>query len=211
MISKIIYTIWLNHNPEYPPIVKKCIESQKIEGYEHKVITLENCYKGSQYVNTALEMAKKTGHTKYFVKASDWLRMYHIHETGGIFLDADMEILPGKNFDDMLDNRMFTSNEVYGLAANCGFGSEKGHPFIKKYIDWIEANYRGDGDMVFEPGIRAFSDLMWITNKEEQGIKFYGTDVFHPYKHGTEEVNVTENTRVYHHFINSWCGKISKI
>jgi len=52
---------------------------------------------------------------------------------------------------------------------------------------------------------------MWITNKEEQGIKFYGTDVFHPYKHGTEEVNVTENTRVYHHFINSWCGKISKI
>lgn len=196
--------MWLSDKPELPKLISRCIESQKIPGYEHRIITLDNCYKGSKYVTEALNKWSETGDIKFIVKASDWLRCYHVWDEGGIYLDGDMEVLPGKNFDDMLDNRMFTENEVYGLTANAGFGAEKGHPFLKEYLRRVEDNFRGDGDMIFDPGIRAFADLMWITNKQEQGIKIYPTEVFFPYKHGTEEFNITPDTRVFHHYANTW-------
>jgi len=204
MIPRKILTIWLSKK-EMPKFIKRCIDSQKIVGYEHKVITLQNYYKGSEYVNKSLEMADKTGEAKWFVKASDYLRVYHIWDEGGIYLDADMEVLPNKNFDDLLDNRMFTENEVYGMPANAGFGAEKGHPFLKVYLDRIEQNFKGDGDLVFEPGVRAFADLLWVANKEKDGIKIYPTEMFFPYKHGTKEINITSLTKVFHHYANTWC------
>jgi hypothetical protein len=212
MIPKRIITIWLSNRKEFPVLIERCINSQKIEGYEHKIITLENCYRGSKYVNEALAMAEKTGEVKWFVKASDWLRVYHIWDEGGIYLDADMEVLPNKNFDDLLDNRMFTENEVYGMPANAGFGAEKGHSFLKRYLDRIEENFKGDGDLVFEPGVRAFADLIWIADKEKEGIKIYNTELFFPYKHGTKEINITPDTRVFHHYANTWCdNNLSKL
>ena len=108
----------------------------------------------------------------WFVKASDYLRVYHIWEEGGIYLDADMEVLPNKNFDDMLDNRMFTENEVYGMPANAGFGAEKGHPLLKRYLDRIESNFKGDGDLIFEPGVRAFADIVWVADRKKRELKF---------------------------------------
>lgn len=196
-IPKNIFTIWLTFEEgPLPPLIQRCIESQKLPGYTHKLITLDNCYKGSRYVNEAIGKARELfwagnpageeiiGHVNWLVKGSDWLRCYHICEEGGIFLDADMEVLPGKNFDDLLDNRFFTEREVYGYAANSGFGSEAGHPFLKEYMEKVESNFRGDGFMVFEPGVRAFTDLMWTYEHNqrlmETGIRIYDTNMFFP-------------------------------
>lgn len=204
-IQKRIFTVWLSPpGKETPKLVQRCIESQKIPGYEHIVITMENCYKGSSYVNECLEEYYKTDNVKFLVKASDYLRVWHVWNESGIYLDADMLVLPGKNFDDLLDNRFFTENEVCGNTANAGFGAEKGHPFLKEYMRRVEDNFKGGGDMVYDPGIRAFSDLMWITNKEEQGIKIYPTSIFFPYNHTTEEVRILPDTKVVHFFMGTW-------
>lgn len=206
--------MWLQFSDEpWPPLIQRCIASQKIPGYEHVTITMENYYKGSKYVNEAMAKAKSlydAGEKKkavtWIVKASDWLRCWHTNELGGIYLDADMEVLPGKNFDDLLDNRFFTENEVYGLTANAGFGSEAHHPFLTEYVRRVEDNFRGDGEMVFDPGIRAFADLMWITDKEKDGIVIYDTKMFFPYHHGSGAIDITPETKVYHHYTNTWCG-----
>ena len=59
MIRKKIWTIWLSlDNKPLSPLIQRCIDSQKIPGYEHEIITLDNCYKGSAYVKEALEKAK---------------------------------------------------------------------------------------------------------------------------------------------------------
>lgn len=212
MIPKNIMTCWLSFKKDWPFLVNRCIESQKLPGYTHKVITLENCYRQSNYVNECLEKAEKMfqagekEYVRWLTKASDWLRCWHICEEGGVYLDADMEVLPGKNFDDLLNCRFFTENEVYGMTANAGFGSEPGHPFLKEYLRRVEDNFRGSGEMVFDPGIRAFADLMWITDKEANGIVFLDTSVFFPYKHGPETIEITPETRVFHHYAGTWCG-----
>jgi hypothetical protein len=201
MIPRTIFTVWLSENPIVPELIEKCVKSQQIEGYSHHIITLANYETSSQYVREAIAGKK-------WVKASDYLRCEYMLNHGGIYLDADMEVLPGKNFDDLLGFRMFTEFEVAGLYANAGFGAEPGHPVIKAYIYRVEANYRGSGDLVFEPGIRTFNDICWAADKST--FTMIGTDVFHPYNHLTGAVNVTPNTKVYHHYLKSWVAEAQK-
>jgi hypothetical protein len=219
MIPKRIITTWLTFKPKpWPALIQRCLDSQKLPGYEQFVITIDNSYLGSSYVNEAIDKAKRLyeagkpvtcpddNYATWLVKASDWLRCYHTCDLGGIYLDADMEVIPGKNFDDLLDCDFFTETEVYGLYSNCGFGSIAGHWFLKEYLKKIEDNFLGTGVMVFEPGIRAFADQMWATINQhrDQGIKIYDTKLFHPYQHGSELVDVKPETKVYHHYAQSW-------
>ena len=193
MIPKKIWTIWLGG--EMPELAKVCIETQKLPGYEHCLITLDNCYRGSQYVNDAIE-------AKRWVKAADWLRMYYLYTEGGIYLDADMEVLPGKNFDHLLDCDMFIPREECGHYANCGLGAVAGQPALKAYLDRVENNFKGAGDLVYEPGIRTFSDILWLADKSK--IVMLSPDSFFPYNWQTCRTTITPNTLVFHHYAKSW-------
>lgn len=200
MIPKKIFTMWLNDNPEIPAINKECIETQKIPGYEHILITLDTCFKDSRYVQECIAV-------KHWVKASDWLRMYYLYNFGGIFLDADMRILPGKNFDALLNNRMFLAREVAGLWANSALGAVPQHPLLKEYLCHVEDNYRGDGELVFQPGIRAFDDVFWKKDLQALGVKVCPTDMFFPYSHLNGQTNITSETIVMHLYQKSWLPK----
>lgn len=201
MIPKKIFTVWLNDNPGYPPLVERCIASQQIPGYEHHVITLENCDRSYSYVRDAIS-------TKNWVKASDFIRCQYMYDNGGIYLDADMEVLPNKNFDALLDCSIFTCIEPCSLYANSAFGAEPGHLIIRKYIERVENNFKGTGDLILLPGIQTFHDIFWIVRNagrlDEMGVKVVGTDYFFPYNHVTNVENITDNTLVKHHFMRSW-------
>jgi hypothetical protein len=171
------------------------METHKIPGYKYKIITLDNCFKDSKYVNEAIS-------AKRWVKASDWLRMHELYVNGGIHLDADMEVLPGKNFDHLLDCDMFIPMEECGHYGNAGLGSIPGHPILKNYLNRISNNFQGAGDLVYEPGIRAFSDVCWIADKTK--IKLLPPHIFFPYNHDTRQTVIKSDTLVFHHYAKSW-------
>jgi hypothetical protein len=195
VIPRIIWTIWLNDNPEIPELAQECIATQKLQGYEHRFITLENCYNGHQYIQDALRVKK-------WVKACDFLRMHYLYTEGGIYLDADTKVL--KPFDDMLHNRLFCGVEANGYYATGVVGAEPFHPLVGLYLHRIGTNFKGDGDMIFEPGIRAWSDLIFIADRQELGLKVYDRDYFYPYYHGDGTTVMTENTHTYHFYMKSW-------
>ena len=194
MIPKRIYTIWLSEKP-MPELVTKCIASQKIPGYQHILITLDNCDRESQYVRECIE-------AKHWVKASDYLRMYYLYTEGGIYLDADMEILPGKNFDHLLNCKMYIPKEECGHAGNCGLGAEPRQQVLKTYLDRVENNFKGSGDLVYDPGIRCFSDVIWLADKTD--MIFLPPHVFFPYNHQTRKTEIKPDTLCFHHFMKSW-------
>jgi len=211
MIPKTIWTMWLNDNPEIPAVNKECIETQKIPGYEHHLITLTDYYQfyndpnivgdgGYRYLQECIE-------AKHWVKASDYLRIFLLKEHGGIFLDADMRILPGKNFDALLNNRMFLSREVAGLWANSSLGSEPNHPLLVEYLHHVADNYRGSGELVFQPGIRAFDDVFWKKDLDALGVKVCPTEMFFPFNHLNGTTNITSETIVMHLYQKSWLPK----
>jgi len=206
MIPKRIITYWINDKglEALSPLHRKCGETHKIPGYDYKIITIEDCKGISPYVDGCLKNNR-------FVKASDYMRMWYLLKYGGILLDFDMEVLPNQNFDDLLDCRMFTSFECCGLTANAGMGAEPGHELIKEYLRVLDDNFRGEGELVFEPGIKAFHDVFWklkalpgqdVGNKH--GIRWTDTRMFFPFNHVTGKTDIQPWTKVMHHYAKSW-------
>ena len=203
VIPKILWTTWLGETP--PDLVKRCIETQQKcaqdFGYEHRILDNDYASNFNGYVEECLIRKDVKG----YVKASDWLRCYALLEEGGIYIDADMEILPGKNFDHLLNYKMFVPKDPQGHFGNAGFGAEVGHPLLKHYLDRISDNFKGEGELVYEPGIRAFSDMFYISDVSE--IKILTPDYFFPYNHQTGKEEITPNTLVKHYYLDSWIDK----
>jgi len=195
-IPKRIFTIWLNDDPVLPEIVTQCVESQKIPGYEHKILTLADCPKGIPYLDAALA-AKK------WVKASDYLRLHELYERGGIYCDADTEILPGKNFDDMLSFTLFTGSEDSKYVMNGTLGAIPKHPVIKQCLDELTSKFQGDDEHVFEAAQQLLTPLVYHAS-DYPDVKVFSPEYFCPYNHARGTINVTANTRTFHHFAKSW-------
>ena len=140
---------------------------------------------------------------KNWVKAADFLKIYYLYIDGGIYLDADVEVLT--NFDDLLSDRLFMGKEEsIGFFSNAIIGAEAGHPTLGEYLNKVEQNFRGDGDLVFEAGMRLWTDVVtWAQNKD-LGIKIYPQEYFMPFDNITKQENITPNSRTKHYFSSSW-------
>jgi len=191
MINKSIATIWLNDDPAIPEDIAYWISTQKLPGYEHRLITLNN-YKDilptpfiPPYLQGAID-AKK------WAKAADYLRMVYIFHFGGIYLDADTSVI--KPFpDDVLNNPMFITREANGFCPNGVFGAVPEHSYVEAWL--LEAD-----KWSYEQGME-----LWTTIVSGGPLaKEYPAEYFVPYDHQTGIINVTPNTITYHHYKKSW-------
>ncbi len=185
MIPKRIITIWLSEDPT-PEIVLKCNESKNIPGYEHIIITLDNVYRGSNYVNKCLE-------NKDWVRAADYLRLHYLNDSGGIYLDADAEVVG--NFNDIIHNRMFVFTEASKYINNGYIGSERNHPFLNYVLNIMEHCFRFDQNL-FWTGMQFFAESYYISDREGLGMRIFDQDDL--------------ETRVKHHAMKSWVEKNEK-
>lgn len=195
MIPKIIWTIWVG-DAEIPTWVQDCIKTHWIEGYEHRFINSENCYKDAPYVRECLE-AKK------WAKAADYLRIYYLYNYGGVYLDSDVTVLPGKNFDSFLGDTIFCGLEENGFASNAIIGSVPEHPLMETYLRGVETNFIGSGDMVFQPGMYYWTEMVKFSDHRNDVVK-YPPEYFLPYNHHMDRLKLTENSVCIHHFNKSW-------
>lgn len=195
MIPKRIISMWIGKT--MPEEMKACVETHKLKGYEH--LWIDN---GS--------VVDEEFHTEYFEeclkaerwgKLSDYLRMCYLEKYGGIYLDADTKIL--KPFDDVLDNEMFVCEEPNYFIANGVVGSVEHHPILIDYLGKLTRNFRGTGELVFQPGMGLWTECI------KQGpymnrLKIYPQDWFLPYDWQSGKTNVTENSHTMHLYLQTW-------
>lgn len=190
MIPKIIYTIWLSE-VETPLLVKRCVETHKLPGYEHRMITLDNCFKDHKYVQDGLR-ARRWG------KVCDYLRCHYLIETGGIYLDADIEILPGKNFDHLLNRDIFAAVEFNRWISTAAMGAEKGNLLLTDLLKETVLKFKGDDIFYFESSLELFTPRMYAHGKA------LPSEYFYPYNHCNGTVDITDKTICYHHYMKTW-------
>lgn len=196
-IPKRIISIWLSKG-DTPVLIKKCLETHKQPGYEHVMITLENCYMGL-YVQECLNPGSVCKPRGRYAKATDYLRMWYLNSLGGIYLDADVEII--KPLDDrLLQDSMFCCEEENGYVSNAIVGSEAGHPILQDYLGKVDRNFIGSGDLIFNPGMFLWTEIV----RSSTGVKRYPPDFFLPYNHHLDRLKMTDNTYTIHHFSRSW-------
>ncbi len=190
--------MWIG--PEMPELVKKCISTHKLLGYEHLWIDngsiIDEEFK-TPYFHECL-LAGQWG------KLSDYLRICYLEKYGGIYLDADTTVL--KPFDDVLDHELFCCEEENMFVANGIIGAVPHHPMLAHYKKLIEENFRGSGELVFQPGMFLWTELV-KHSKWTPGIKIYSAEWFLPYNHQNDTLNITENSHCVHHYLKSWIKK----
>lgn len=211
-IPKIIHYCWLSQD-EFPELIQKCIDSwkEKLPDYEIK------CWNTLNFDVNICRYTSEAFQEKKYAFVSDYVRLYALYNEGGIYLDSDIEVI--KSFDDLLNNRAFTCFENDHSVAAWIFGSEKGNPLFKEFMDYYK-----DRKFILEDGKYDLTPnpVAITATCVEKGLKLNGTlqklsditiypqEYFCPYNRATEELNCTENTYAIHYFNGAWISKEKK-
>lgn len=206
-IPKTIHYCWFG-GKEKPEIVKKCMESWKMQLHDYKIIEWnENNFNIglNSYVNEAYNSRK-------YAFVSDYVRVYALYHYGGIYLDTDVEV--NKSFNDLLYNHSFWGFEQENFIATSTIGAEKGNSLIKEFLDSYSDKRFINSDGTFntltnvasitklleDKGLRSNGEYQEIANL---GV-FYPQTYFSPYDYINCRSFITEKTYTIHHFYKSW-------
>lgn len=212
MIPKIIHYCWLGED-EYPPLVKKCIQSwkEKLPGWELRLWD-KSCI---EEINEP--WVKEAYQAKVYSHASDYIRLYAVYKYGGFYLDTDVEII--KNFTPLLNLEyvigMENSDRNYIEAAT--FGAQAGNEFLYKCMESYHLRHfiKEDGSYdysfmipnVMKHNIENISVLRNISDYKSasSAIQVFECKFFSPKNCDTSKFDqLTKETFSIHHFRGSW-------
>lgn len=211
-IPKIIHFCWLSED-EYPELIEKCIDSwkKKLPDYEIK------CWNTKNFDVNICRYTKEAFQAKKYAFVSDYVRLYALYHEGGIYLDSDIEVL--KSFDDLLNDVAFTCFENDHAVAAWIFGSEKGNPLFKEFMDYYEDKVfimpNGEYNLTPNPvpiTNKCVEEGLTLNGQKQKlcNITIYPQEYFCPYNRATEELDITENTYAIHYFNGSWISDKKK-
>jgi glycosyltransferase involved in cell wall biosynthesis len=218
MIPKIIHWCWFDKGDKkpLPPVVQQCISSwnKYCPGWEIKLwneanfdITL------NRFTHEAYD-AGKLG----FVP--DYIRAYLLYTYGGVYLDADLELL--QNIDLLLENKAFTgveNNYDQGGWLGTGIiGSEAGHPYFKALMDVYDKerfiypdgsiNIRCTSNYVFSNAFQAmYSRKIPKETTVFSDMKLYAKEILYPHNRAA----ATSDSVSLHHVMATWASLVSVV
>jgi mannosyltransferase OCH1-like enzyme len=200
MIPKIINYCWMGGKPK-PLKIQQCIQSWKDIMPDYEIIE----WNESNFNIDIYPYVREAYNKKMYAFVNDYIRLWCLYNFGGLFLDADVEVL--KPLDRFLTHRCFTGHENDTLLVTATMGSEKNHPWIKMLLDWYK-----DGKFEKVPNTWLITTLSqpWIEKKEngftylKEDVIIYPIEYFDPYDWGFINTPITENTYTIHHFMGSW-------
>lgn len=197
MIPKIIHFCWLSGEP-FPPLVNHCIQSWKQILYDYEFILWD----ASRINLNSSIWLKQSYEAKKYAFAADYIRFYALYYYGGIYLDADVEVL--KSFNPLLQQKQFVGEEAGGIIEAAVIGVEKGLAWIKECLDYYQDRpfVKVDGSYDMKPVPILVSKV--LSNKNIEIKPFY---FFSPKDYNIGKICVNENTYTIHHFDGKWLKK----
>lgn len=197
MIPKIIHFCWLSGEP-FPPLVNHCIQSWKQILYDYEFILWDS---HRIDINSNIWL-KQSYEAKKYAFAADYVRFYALYHYGGIYLDADVEVL--KSFNPLLQQKQFVGEEAGGIIEAAVIGAEKGLTWVKECLDYYQDRpfVKGNGSYDMKPVPILVSKV--LSNKNIEIKPFY---FFSPKDYNVGKICVNENTYSIHHFDGKWLKK----
>lgn len=197
MIPKIIHYCWLSDDT-YPELIKRCIASWKKNLPDYELI-LWNKDKIKIDSNSWL---KQTYSVKKYAFAADYIRFYALYNYGGIYLDADVEVL--KSFDPLLNQVEFLGSEASGDVEAAVMGTEKGLPWVKECLDYYQ-----NREFIIKPGVFDMRPVPLLVNEKikNKKIELKPFEYFSPKDYNIGKIFITPNTYCIHHFDGKWVKK----
>lgn len=211
MIPKIIHLCWLSGDP-YPEQIRKCIESwsRYLPDYELRHWDAEALRREEfpGWVYQAVGVRK-------YAFAADYIRLHALYSHGGIYLDADVQVL--RSFDDLLLRDAFIGREMSGDLEPAVMGSVPHLPWLKSCLDYYRERsfVKDDGsfDMrplpsivgqILEEEFGADLDDQALRRCHAASLDVFAPQYFSPKCRVTGELVITPVTYAIHHFDGQW-------
>ena len=209
MIPKTIHYCWLSGDP-YPELIKKCIDSWKIHIPDYQFVLWDR--KKADDINS--EWLKQTIESKKYAFAADFIRIYALSHYGGVYLDADVELVA--SLDPFLGHNFFIGVEYNNDLEPAVFGAVPGHPWLSDLLNYYRERsfIKSNGTFDVRPlpnmfnetaavgfGFKSNGKMQFINN---EGIAIYPCDYFSPKNIYSKKINSTKNTVAIHHFDSNW-------
>lgn len=207
MIPHIIHYCWFGRKPK-PSFVRHCISSWRKYLSDYEIIEWNednvdiHC---CPYVEEAYQSRK-------YAFVSDVVRGQALYSHGGIYLDADVEVL--KSFDPFLSHRSFWGFEAGNFVATSTIGAVIGHDIIKAYLEQYDNHHfkQPDGSIDTTSNVIVVTRLLQqrglILNNTKQeigdGNMIYPQNLFSPYDSRTGSSSRHSETIAIHHYSNTW-------
>lgn len=209
MIPKKIHYCWFGKTPK-PKLYTRCIESwhRFCPDYEITEWNEDNFDCGQHpYLQWCYDHQK-------WAFLSDFARLLILKEHGGIYLDADVEMI--RRPDQLLEHEAFLGfeNETW-LNTGLGFGCTQGHPItdilLQPYLDMKPA---ADGSYRPIPCPRVNTDALLPYGLKQDGsmqqvcgAAILPVEYLNPLDDETGRLRKTGNTFSIHRFGKSWMNK----
>jgi len=209
MIPKIIHYTWLSNDP-FPKRIQACIDSwhKHLKGYVFRCWTLSD-FDAVQHpwVHEAFQQKK-------YAYAADYIRFYALNLQGGIYLDADVEVL--KPLDPLLIHKGFMGFEGPEYLEAAVIGAEANAHWVQKcYAHFKDQHFisaSGSLKMITLPQVikpileHHFNAPILDTGCIQMlnGLTLYPQVYFSPKSQLTLKINITRETYTIHHFEGSW-------
>lgn len=194
LIPKIIHYCWFGTNPK-PESFAICLESWKKYLPDYEIVEWNN----ENFEIEVCEYVKLAAEQNQWAFVSDYARAKALYEVGGIYMDIDVEVK--LSFDEFLHHRAFSGFETKGSPFTAVWGTEKGHPWPKKVLDF----YHQKNDFDLTTNTVFVSDLLVDQyrvdpqldelQKLDDGIYIYPSTTFC--------LDLPKNYAT-HHFIGTW-------
>jgi len=150
-----------------------------------------------------LKWAVKRGHWAF---VSDYIRMRAIHTHGGVYLDADMELV--RDPTPLLFDACFLGMEAAGRPTTGIFGAESGHAFPQTCMDMIDARFASGKPYLIAPEVA----IACLAKPGMESVRIYSQEYFYPYNPYDPDrpgqvlmySDITDRTYAIHHWAKGW-------
>jgi len=202
MIPKTIHWCWFSD--EIPADVQNFVDGWKRLMPDYEIIR----WNAGNFDVESVKWVKQAVENKKWAFAADYIRLWAVHNYGGIYLDSDVEVL--KPFDDLLALPYFIGEVPFGsnkdIPEPAIFGAEKDCCWVKNCLNYYkERNFvKKDNQLDLTPITAIFHYILKKKYTGENSIKIFTRDFFSAKKYMTNDILITKNTYSIHHGKASW-------
>lgn len=127
-IPKKIHYLWMSETKT--PAVERCLASWREHLSDYEIIE----WNSKNFPYNDFLYAREAFSKKKWAFVTDYFRLWVLDKFGGIYMDADVTV--NGNFDAFLDRKLFIGTEFTDQIAAHVIGSEAGHPFLKRCLEY---------------------------------------------------------------------------
>lgn len=201
MIPKIIHYCWYGRS-EPPLLYQKCISTwrKNLPDYEIRLWNEQNTDFDNDFLQSKLKR-------KEWAFISDYIRMRAIYSCGGIYLDADVEII--RSLNPLLAHNCFLGYETKERITSGVIASIKNHPLPLRCMKLIETRHAQGKPYLIAPEVATIAHSL---STPAEKILDCPPEYFYPYNPYDPDrplnnfmyADVTPNTYGIHHWGKSW-------